>query len=123
MNFPDLRTLRLTHFGRRSGKRFEVKIWYAIVDGEVWIGSLDVDRSWVRNLTATGRGEIDLGYGSIACACQRISDEASLARYRQAVRKKYPLLSRVIALAVRNKQAGAFRLSINAQDLPQSPAR
>lgn len=115
MSLPDRSTLRLTHFGRRSGKRFTVKIWYAIVDGEVWIGSLDADRNWVRNLTATGRGEIDLGDGARACTCQRIGDQASMARFHAAIRAKYPIMSRVVALMVRNKTPGAFRLRLETQ--------
>lgn|GEM_PF-1403513 len=123
MTFPDRSTLKLTHFGRRSGKRFQVRLWYAILDGEVWIGSLDIDRNWARNLSATGRGEIDLGAGPIACTCRRIGDQASLLRYREAIRAKYPILSRVIALLVRNKRDGAFRLSLDAHDLPPSVER
>ncbi|MBI5503841.1 MAG: hypothetical protein HY899_03515 [Deltaproteobacteria bacterium] len=116
MNFPDRSTLHLTHFGRRSGKRFQVKIWYVILDGDVWIGSLDVERNWVRNLGATGRGEIDFGDGPIACSCRRIHEETALARFREAIREKHPILSRVIAPLVRRKRPGAFRLTLDAQD-------
>jgi len=120
VNFPQASTLLLTHFGRRSGKRFQVKIWYAIIDGQVWIGTLDTNRNWVRNLAATGRGEIDAGQGAIPCTCERVCDEAAIARYRDAIRAKYPIVSRLLALLVRNKRFGVFRLSLSPQQLPRT---
>ncbi len=44
-------TLRLTHYGRRSGKPYEVTIWF-MVDGEtVYLVTANRERQWVRNVT------------------------------------------------------------------------
>lgn len=117
MKIPELQsTLKLHHFGRRSGKEFEVTIWFTKVDGELWIGSLDQDRSWVRNLRGSGRGKVDFGGGALEVTAREKTDPADKERHREAVRAKYPVLSRVIALLVRGKTPAVFRLEFAAQE-------
>ena len=103
-------TLRLTHFGRKSGKPFDVTIWFTEVDGELWIGSLDENRGWVRNLRATGRGRVNFGGGAEEVVAEFLTGSADKARYRDAVAAKYPVLSRIIAFFVRNKTRAVFRV-------------
>ena len=46
-------TLTLTHYGRKTGKRHEVTIWF-VFDGEkFYIGTANVNRQWVRNVQKT----------------------------------------------------------------------
>ena len=46
-------TLTLTHYGRKSGKPYEVTIWF-VLDGErFYIGTANVNRQWVRNVQKT----------------------------------------------------------------------
>lgn len=111
LEIPSQSTLVLTHFGRRSGKPFDVTIWFADVGGELWIGSLDVDRNWVRNVAASGRGRIDFGGGAFDVRIDPVDDEAGKARYREAIAKKHPILSRVISLFVRGKTPAVFRVA------------
>jgi len=103
-------TLKLTHFGRRSGKEFKVTIWFAQIDGELWIGSLDGARNWVKNLRASGRCRVDFGRGPVDVSAEFLDDEVLKGRYRDAVAAKYPILSRVIALFVRDGKRVVFRL-------------
>src|SRR5690349_1382058 len=56
-------TVRLTHYGRKSGKPYDVTIWFVKLDGTTWIGSLSSERGWVRNLRATGKAALDFGDG------------------------------------------------------------
>lgn len=103
-------TLKLTHYGRRSGKPFDVTIWFADIGGELWIGTLDTNRNWVRNVRAGGRARIDFGDGPIDVIAEPAGSEADNRRFREAVTAKYPVMSRVIGLFVRNKTQTAFRL-------------
>jgi deazaflavin-dependent oxidoreductase (nitroreductase family) len=103
-------TLKLTHFGRKSGKPFDVTIWFAQIDGGLWIGSLDEDRGWVRNLRATGRARVDFGSGPLDVCAETVADEAGKARYSDAVLSKYPILGRVLRLLVRRKNRAVFQL-------------
>lgn len=103
-------TLKLTHFGRKSGKAFDVTIWFCEIDGGLWIGSLDVERNWVRNLRKAGRARVDFGSGPVDVRPEFVEDEADKLRYRDAVASKYPILSRLIGLMVRGKTRAVFRL-------------
>jgi len=103
-------TLKLTHFGRRSGKTFQVTIWFAEIDAVLWIGSLDVERNWVRNLRSTGRGRVDFGEGAQDVVAEFVENEAEKNRYRDAVAAKYPVLSRIVGLFARGKTRAVFRL-------------
>jgi deazaflavin-dependent oxidoreductase (nitroreductase family) len=46
----DRQTLRLTHYGRKSGRPYEVTIWYLVDDGRLYLVSANAARSWVRNV-------------------------------------------------------------------------
>jgi deazaflavin-dependent oxidoreductase (nitroreductase family) len=104
------KTLVLTHYGRRSGKPFEVKIWFASVDGELWIGSLDQDRNWVRNVRHSGRARVAFDNEAFDVRCQFLDEEATQRRYFEAIALKYPIQSRLIGLLVRGKKPAVFRL-------------
>lgn len=112
MKVPDRSTVMLTHYGRRSGKPYRVKIWYTVIDGVVWLGSLDDDRNWVRNLRRSGKGSLDFGAGTIEFTCACAEEDQALRRYRDAVRAKYPILSRIIEMLVRGKRPVAFRTDV-----------
>jgi len=99
----------LTHFGRTSGRSYRVKVWWVEIDGDLWVGSLDDTRGWVRNVLATHRAEIDRGQGPQPVVCEPAAGPADLARFRAAVKKKYPLQSRLLALFF-EKDSCAFRM-------------
>ena len=103
-------SVKLAHFGRKSGKRFVARVWFVETDGIVWVGSLDVERNWVRNLEANGRAELDFGRGPSAYIATRCHDLVEMQRFRSAIEAKHSILSRVIALLTRGKTAGCFRL-------------
>src|SRR5271167_3376642 len=48
----DRQTLRLTHYGRKSGRPYEVTIWYLVDDGRLYLVSANAARNWVRNVKA-----------------------------------------------------------------------
>jgi deazaflavin-dependent oxidoreductase (nitroreductase family) len=104
----------LTHFGRKSGKPFQVQIWWVELDGGIVIGSMDRRRGWVRNLEATGRAVLDRGRGEEPVRCEWISDTAELERFRLAIRRKYPIMSRLLALFFQ-REGCAFRARPTAE--------
>ena len=91
-------TVRLTHYGRKSGKPYRVTIWFVVIDGRVWLGSMKPQRSWVRNLAASGRGELDFGSGPRAFRCTPVKKPSDIERFAAAIRAKHPLTSRLLAL-------------------------
>ncbi len=96
-------TVWLVHEGRKSGKPYRTRIWFAVVGGRVWIGSLDRDRSWVKNVRAAGKAKLDFGSGPIDVTCRYTQDPRDLADYRAAITRKHPIAARLIRPFVRGK--------------------
>ncbi len=111
---PKKWSVELTHFGRKSGKPFKLSVWFVELDGDVWIGTRDTARNWVRNVEATGRAELDFGTGPVAYRCTR-GTSAELERFENAVLSKHPIGGRIINFMSRGKPPCCFRLV--AQDL------
>jgi len=44
-------TTTLTHYGRKSGQPHEVTIWFALAGEKLYIGTANVNRQWVRNVS------------------------------------------------------------------------
>ena len=94
------REVTLTHYGRKSGKAYETRLWFAVIDGELWIGSLSRDRSWVRNVRATRRGSLDFGTGPHDVSFEPRESAEDIERYGSAIRRKHrvmgPILQRFV---------------------------
>lgn len=57
----DRSTLRLTHYGRTSGKAYVVTIWFVVDDQTVYLATMNRQRQWVRNVEKKGRVRLDVG--------------------------------------------------------------
>jgi hypothetical protein len=97
---------KLTHYGRRSGKAYKMKVWFARIDDAVWIGSLDDERSWVRNVRA-GEFDLDLGEGVDRYRATEAT-QAELERFGDVVRGQHPIMFRLLMATVRKTRC-AFR--------------
>lgn len=110
MDIPSQWSVALTHFGRKSGKPFTLRVWYVEVDGDLWVGTRDTARNWVRNLRTTGRAELDFGQGTIACRCEEGAGASEQQRFDEAILAKHPVASRIIGAMARGKIPCCFRL-------------
>ena len=54
-------TLRLTHQGRKSGKAYEVTIWFAVEGDHLYLATMNAKRQWVRNVAMTPRVRLRIG--------------------------------------------------------------
>ena len=102
--------VRLTHFGRKTGKRFVISVWFAEIDGFFWVGSQDAARNWVRNVEVTGKAELDFGRGPAPYKATRCDGAAELERFRKAMLARHPIGSRIIMLLTRGKTLCCFRM-------------
>ncbi len=92
------RTAVLTHYGRKTGRAYEVTIWFVSIDGRPWVGSQDRTPGWVRNVTANGNVELDTGKGPRAYRLSPETGGPDIERFERAVLAKYPLSGRLIRL-------------------------
>jgi deazaflavin-dependent oxidoreductase (nitroreductase family) len=114
-------TLRLTHYGRKTGKPYQVTIWF-MVDGErVWLATANKNRQWVKNVQKTPRVTLKIGDETFEGEARFLSDPAERDRVLAMVRRKYwmflpfmALGALLYALRILGNNTGAFEVRIAA---------
>lgn len=82
-------TLVLTHYGRKTGKPYNVTIWF-IVDGDrVFIATANKNRQWVRNVQKTPRVKLTIGGETFDANARFITDRAEHERVLGLLHRKY----------------------------------
>jgi len=112
-------TVRLTHYGRKSGKPYEVTIWF-VVDGErVFLGTANVSRQWVRNVQKTPNVKLAIGDETFEGAARFLADRSEHDQAQARMRKKYwmywPVLSLarlVMAIGLVKDRTGSFEVTL-----------
>ncbi len=112
-------TLTLTHYGRKSGKPYDVTIWFVVDGDKVYIGTANVNRQWVRNVQKTPRVKLSIGAETFDGTARFLTDRAEHQRAMAAIRRKYWMYRPVIALGqgltamgVMRDRTGAFEVTL-----------
>ena len=112
-------TMTLTHCGRKSGKPYEVTIWFVLDDEKFYIGTSNVKRQWVRNVQKTLQIKLSIGGEKFEGTARFLADRTEHERAMAAIRRKYwiymPImaLGRVlIAMGVMRDNTGSFELTL-----------
>ena len=112
-------TLTLTHCGRKSGKPYDVTIWFVVDGDKVYIGTANVNRQWVRNVQKTPRVKLSIGAETFDGTARFLTDRAEHQRAMAAIRRKYWMYRPVIALGqvltamgVMRDRTGAFEVTL-----------
>ena len=110
-------TLTLTHYGRKSGKPYDVTIWFAVEGHKVYIGTANVNRQWVRNVQKTPRIRLAVGGERFEGEAHFLAERAEHERAMAAIRRKYWIYRPLIALGqiltaigVMRDKTGAFEV-------------
>jgi deazaflavin-dependent oxidoreductase (nitroreductase family) len=114
-------TLILTHYGRKSGKPYEVKIWFVVEGGKVFIGTANVERQWVRNVQKNPRIKLSVGGEKFEAEARFLADPAERDRALAGIGRKYWIYSPVFAvgklltaIGLMRNRAGAFEVTLVA---------
>ena len=112
-------TLVLTHFGRKSGKPYEVKIWFVVDGDQVFIGTANVERQWVRNVQKNPRIKLSVGGERFEAEAWFLADPAERDRALTAMVRKYWMYSPVFAvgkllaaIGLMRNTTGAFEVTL-----------
>jgi len=112
-------TLTLTHYGRKSGKPYNVTIWFAVEGDKVYIGTANVNRQWVRNVQKTPRITLAVVNERFEGEAHFLADRAEHERAMGAIRRKYWMYRPLIALGqilaaigVMRDKSGAFEVTL-----------
>jgi deazaflavin-dependent oxidoreductase (nitroreductase family) len=86
-------TLILTHYGRKSGKPYEVKIWFVVDGAKVFIGTANVEHQWVENVQKNPRIKLSVGGEKFEAEARFLDDPAERDRALAAMGRKYWMYS------------------------------
>lgn len=114
-------TLILTHYGRKSGKPHQVKIWFVVSGDAVFIGTANANRQWVRNVQKNRRITLTIDGEQFDAEARFLVDPAERANALAAIGKKYWMFSPVFivgklltVLGLMRNNTGAFELTLLA---------
>jgi deazaflavin-dependent oxidoreductase (nitroreductase family) len=102
-------TVTLTHYGRKSGKPYDVTIWFVVDGDKVYIGTANVNRQWVRNVQKTPQVKLSIGGETFDGTARFLTDRAEHERAMAAIRRKYWMYRPLIALGRILTAIGAMR--------------
>jgi deazaflavin-dependent oxidoreductase (nitroreductase family) len=113
-------TVRLTHYGRKSGKPYEVTIWFVVDGDRVYLGTANVNRQWVRNVQKTPKVRLSIGRETLEGEARFLIDRAEHERAKVMMRRKYWMYWPVFAVArilmgigLLQDRTGSFEVTLN----------
>jgi deazaflavin-dependent oxidoreductase (nitroreductase family) len=95
----DRQTLSLTHYGRKSGRPYEVTIWYLVDGGQLFLVSANADRNWVRNVKARPAVSLRIGDQVFNGNVRPITDQQERDKVNGLVERKYWYVAPMLWLA------------------------
>lgn len=113
-------TVRLTHYGRKSGKAYEVTIWF-VVDGErLYLGTANVNRQWVRNVQKTPNVKVLIGGETFDGTARFLTELSEHERSQEKMRKKYwmywpvfVVVRVLVATGLMKDRTGSFEVTLS----------
>jgi len=92
------RTIRITTYGRRTGRPHTVTVWFGVSpQGRVFVSSLRT-RDWVKNLLANPRAEVEVKGVKVKVRAVPVESQEDKQLVKEIWKKKYGLLSRLMRL-------------------------
>ena len=102
-------TVALTHYGRKSGKPYDVTIWFVVEGDNVYIGTANVNRQWVRNVQKTPQVKLSIGGEKFDGTARFLTERAEHEHAMAAIVRKYWMYRPIIALGQVLTAIGAMR--------------
>lgn len=112
-------TVRLTHYGRKSGKAYEVTVQFA-VDGErIYLGTANVNRNWVRNVQKTPKVKLSIGGETFEGTARFLADRSEHDQAQARMRRKYwmywpvfVVVRVLVAIGLVKDRTGSFEVTL-----------
>ena len=82
-------TLVLTHYGRKSGKPYDVIIWFVVEGDRMFLGTANKSRNWVKNVMAKPNVVIKAGGENFIATVREITDTSMRDHVMNLVQSKY----------------------------------
>ena len=85
----DRQTLRLTHYGRKTGRPYEVTIWYLVDADKLYLVTFNRNRNWVRNVKSRPAISLRIGEEVFNGDVREITDLQEREKVRALMDRKY----------------------------------
>jgi len=85
----DRQTLRLTHYGRKTGRPYEVTIWYLVDADKLYLVTANASRNWVRNVKSRHAISLRIGEEVFNGDVREITDPQERGKVRALMDRKY----------------------------------
>ena len=85
----DKQTLRLTHYGRKTGRPYEVTIWYLVATDKLYLVTANASRNWVRNVKSRHAVSLRIGEEVFNGDVREITDPQEREKVNGLVERKY----------------------------------
>jgi deazaflavin-dependent oxidoreductase (nitroreductase family) len=112
-------TTTLTHYGRKTGKRHEVTIWFVLDGYKLYIGTANVNRQWVCNVQKTPKIRLSIAGETFQGNARFLTDRAEHERAMVAIRRKYWMFRPIIglgrllaAISLMRDNTGSFEVTL-----------
>jgi deazaflavin-dependent oxidoreductase (nitroreductase family) len=89
-------TTRLTHYGRKTDKAYEVTIWFVLDGDKLYMGTANVKRQWVQNGQKTPQIELSIENENFKGTARFLSDRSEHERAMAAIGRKYWIFRPII---------------------------
>ena len=106
-----IKTTTLTHYGRKTGRPYQVTIWFTVDGDHVNIQTMNTKRQWVQNVLANPRISLRIGNETLEGRATPVSDPTAMKRIVELMKKKYPIA--LPYLWIKKRPDGAFRVDID----------
>jgi deazaflavin-dependent oxidoreductase (nitroreductase family) len=95
----DRQTLQLTHYGRKTGKPYQVTIWYLVGDDKLYLVSANASRNWVRNVKRRPAISLRIGNEVFNGEVRSITDSGEREKVNALVERKYWFVIPILRLS------------------------
>ena len=82
----------------KTGKPYEVTIWFALEGERLYIGTANVNRQWVRNVQKTPQVKLSIAGENFIGTARFLADRNEHERAMAAIRRKYWIFRPIIEL-------------------------
>lgn len=100
----------LTHLGRKSGKPYQVTIWFTVDGDHINLQTMNMKRQWVANVLANPQVSLKIGNEVFAGTATPVTTPDEMQRVVALMKRKYPMS--LPYLWIKKKPDGAFRVTL-----------
>ncbi|MFT3924201.1 MAG: nitroreductase family deazaflavin-dependent oxidoreductase [Myxococcales bacterium] len=104
-------TLLLTHFGRKTGKPYRVRIWFTVDGDQVNLQTMNMKRQWIKNVQARPKVSLQIGGETFEGEVRQVTEQGEMAQVVKLMKRKYPIA--LPYLWIKKAPDGAFRVTLS----------